>query len=94
MSRKEGTHIKKRQIVALALAAGAGAWCAHRDRKYPVRQELRFANKLTAPRLGSESDDRKADQSGAGSDGAEAARPKGWNAWARSVSRETVRPSG
>lgn len=41
--------MKKRQIVALALAAGAGAWCAHRDRKYPVRRELRFANKLTAP---------------------------------------------
>lgn len=41
--------MKKKHIAALALAAGAGAWCVRRDREYPVRQELRFANKLTAP---------------------------------------------
>ena len=35
--------------LALALAAGAGAWCIFRDKKYPVRRELRFANKLAVP---------------------------------------------
>lgn len=41
--------MKKKQIAALVLAAGTGAWCVYRDGKYPVRRELRFANKLTAP---------------------------------------------
>ncbi len=41
--------MKKRLITALAAAAGAGAWCAHRNKKYPVRKELRFANKLVCP---------------------------------------------
>ena len=41
--------MKKRVWAVLAAGAGAGAWCVHRDRKYPVRRELRFANKLTAP---------------------------------------------
>ena len=41
--------MKKRYFAALAAAAGAGAWCLHRDRKYPLRPELRFTNKLVVP---------------------------------------------
>lgn len=39
----------KKQMAALAAAAGAGAWCVHRNKKYPVRRELRFTNKLVCP---------------------------------------------
>ena len=39
----------KKQMAALTAAAGAGAWCVCRNKKYPVRKELRFANKLTVP---------------------------------------------
>lgn len=40
----------KRSIwAALAAGIGAGAWCALRDSKYPVRRELRLANKLAIP---------------------------------------------
>ena len=39
----------KKQIVVLATAASVGAWCVCRNKKYPVRKELRFANKLTVP---------------------------------------------
>lgn len=39
----------KRQIVVLATAASVGAWCAYRNKKYPARRELRFANKLVCP---------------------------------------------
>lgn len=41
--------MKKKYIAALAAGAAASAWCVQRDRKYPVRQELRFANKLAVP---------------------------------------------
>ena len=41
--------VKKKQIAALAAGVGLGAWCAHRNKKYPVRRELRFANKLAVP---------------------------------------------
>lgn len=41
--------MKKKYWAALAAGAAAGAWCAHRDRKYPVRRALRFANKLVIP---------------------------------------------
>lgn len=41
--------MKKTVWAALAAGAAAGAWCVHRDRKYPVRPELRFANKLAVP---------------------------------------------
>ena len=41
--------MKKKYWAALAAGTVVGAWCIHRDRKYPVRPELRFANKLTAP---------------------------------------------
>ena len=41
--------MKKKAWAALAAGAGIGVWYAHRDRKYPVRPELCFANKLTAP---------------------------------------------
>lgn len=41
--------MKKRYWAALAVGAAAGTWCIHRDRKYPVRPELRFANKLAVP---------------------------------------------
>lgn len=41
--------MKKKHWVVLAAGAAVGAWCVHRDRKYPVRPELRFANKLTVP---------------------------------------------
>lgn len=41
--------MKKRYIAALAAGAAASAWCVHRDWKYPVRRELRFANKLAVP---------------------------------------------
>lgn len=41
--------MKKKYIAALAAGAGIGAWCIHRDQKYPVRRELRFANKLAVP---------------------------------------------
>lgn len=41
--------MKKKYIAALAAGAGIGAWCIHRDKKYPVRRELRFANKLSVP---------------------------------------------
>ena len=39
----------KRQIVVLATAASVGTWCAYRNKKYPARRELRFANKLVCP---------------------------------------------
>ncbi len=41
--------MKKKYIAALAAGVGLSAWCVHRDRKYPVRRELRFANKLAVP---------------------------------------------
>lgn len=41
--------VKKAYWAALAAGIGTGAWCAHRDKKYPVRRELRFANKLAVP---------------------------------------------
>ena len=41
--------VKKTYWAALAAGIGAGAWCACRDRKYPVRQELRLTNKLVCP---------------------------------------------
>lgn len=49
MSRKGRVCMKKKYIAALAAGAGLGAWCIHRDQKYPVRRELRFANKLAVP---------------------------------------------
>ncbi len=39
----------KKQMAALAAAAGAGAWCVHRNQKYPVRRELCFANQMVCP---------------------------------------------
>lgn len=47
--QKEGAGMTKKQMAALTAAAGAGAWCVCRNKKYPVRKELRFANKLTVP---------------------------------------------
>lgn len=41
--------MKKRFFALLAAGAGIGAWCACRDIKYPVRQELGLANKLVVP---------------------------------------------
>ena len=41
--------MKKKHWATLAAGAAAGAWCLHRDRKYPVRKSLRFANKLAVP---------------------------------------------
>lgn len=41
--------MKKKVWAALAAGAGLGAWCIHRDQKYPVRRELRLANKLAVP---------------------------------------------
>lgn len=41
--------MKKKYIAALAAGTGIGAWCTHQDKKYPVRRELRFANKLSVP---------------------------------------------
>lgn len=41
--------MKKKYIAALAAGTGIGAWCIHRNQKYPVRRELRFANKLAVP---------------------------------------------
>ena len=41
--------MKKRYWAALAAGVAAGGWCIHRNWKYPVRRELRFANKLTVP---------------------------------------------
>lgn len=41
--------MKKKYIAALVAGAAAGAFCVYRDRKYPVRRELRFANKLVVP---------------------------------------------
>ena len=41
--------MKKKYIAALAAGAAASAWCVHRDKKYPVRRELCFANKLAVP---------------------------------------------
>ena len=41
--------MKKRYWTALAAGIAAGAWCVHRNRKYPVRRELRFVNKLAVP---------------------------------------------
>lgn len=49
MSRKGRGRMKKKYIAALAAGAGIGAWCIHRNQKYPVRRELRFANKLAVP---------------------------------------------
>ncbi|MDE6259815.1 MAG: alpha/beta hydrolase fold domain-containing protein [Oscillospiraceae bacterium] len=39
----------KKKYWAAAAGAAAGAWCIHRNRKYPVCPELRFANKLAVP---------------------------------------------
>lgn len=47
--RQEGRDLKKPFLAAAAAAAGAGAWCIHRNKKYPLRPELRFANKLAVP---------------------------------------------
>ena len=41
--------MKKTYWAALAAGLAMGAWCVHRDRKYPVCFELRFANKLAIP---------------------------------------------
>lgn len=41
--------MKKKYWAALAAGAGSCAWCVYRDKKYPVRRELRFANKLAVP---------------------------------------------
>ena len=41
--------MKKKVLAALAASAGLGAWCIHRNQKYPVRRELRFSNKLVVP---------------------------------------------
>ena len=41
--------MKKKHWVMLAAGAAAGAWCVYRDKKYPVRRSLRFANKFTVP---------------------------------------------
>ncbi len=41
--------MRKKAWAALAAGAGIGAWCAHRDKKYPIRKELRFVNKLAVP---------------------------------------------
>lgn len=41
--------MKKTYWAALAAGIGAGVWCACRDKKYPVRRELRLANKLVCP---------------------------------------------
>lgn len=41
--------MKKSYLAALAAGIGPGVWCAHRDKKYPVQKELRFANKLVCP---------------------------------------------
>ena len=49
MSRKGRILVKKKVLAALAASAGLGAWCIHRDQKYPVLRELRFANKLAVP---------------------------------------------
>lgn len=42
-------RMRKKYWAALAAGVAAGAWCIHRDRKYPVLRELRFANKLAVP---------------------------------------------
>ena len=41
--------MKEKYWAALAAGVGIGAWCVHRNKKYPVRRELRFANKLAIP---------------------------------------------
>ena len=41
--------MKKKCWAALIAGTAMGLWCVHRDRKYPVRRPLRFANKLTVP---------------------------------------------
>lgn len=41
--------MKKKCWAMLAAGAGIGAWCIYRDQEYPVRRELRFANKLVIP---------------------------------------------
>ena len=41
--------MKKKHWAMLAAGAAAGAWCVYRDKKYPVRRSLRFANKFTVP---------------------------------------------
>ena len=49
MSRMGRIPVRKKAWAALAAGAGIGAWCAHRDKKYPIRKELRFVNKLAVP---------------------------------------------
>ncbi len=41
--------MKRKHWAVLAAGAAAGAWCVYRDQKYPVRRELRFANKMVVP---------------------------------------------
>ena len=41
--------MKKKHWAMLAAGAAAGVWCVYRDKKYPVRRSLRFANKFTVP---------------------------------------------
>lgn len=41
--------MKKSYLAAAVAAAGVGAWWVHRNKKYPLRPELRFANKLAVP---------------------------------------------
>lgn len=46
---EEAHLVKKKYWAALAALAAAGLWCVRRDRKYPIRRELRFVNKLVVP---------------------------------------------
>lgn len=41
--------MRKKYWAALAAGGATGIWCAHRNRKYPICRELRFANKLIFP---------------------------------------------
>jgi len=49
MSRKEWACVRKNYLTILAAGTAVGTWCVHRNRKYPVRPELRFVNKLAVP---------------------------------------------
>lgn len=39
----------KKRWIALGAGIAMGAWCICRNRKYPIRPELRFVNKLVVP---------------------------------------------